>query len=81
MNVKNVILIAVALCGGALFLVLQKHSKDHDSSFEQPMSPAIVEPDAGYHAPDFTLADLDNNEFKLSDSEGDVVIMTFWTTW
>jgi cytochrome oxidase Cu insertion factor (SCO1/SenC/PrrC family) len=81
MNVKNVILIALALCGGALFLVLQKHSKDYDSSFEQPVSPAIDEPDTRYRAPDFTLVDLDNNEYKLSDSQGDVVVMTFWTTW
>ena len=81
MNIKNVILVALALLGGALFLVLQKHSKDYDASFKQPISPAIDKPTARYRAPDFTLIDLDDNEYKLSDAQGDVVVITFWTTW
>lgn len=81
MNIKNVILIVLAISGGALFLVLQKHSKDYDSSFERPTSRVIDKPAARYRAPDFTLIDLDNNEYKLSDAQGDVVVMTFWTTW
>lgn len=81
MNIKNVILIALAIFGGALFLVLQKHSKDYDASFDQSVSPVIDKPTARYRAPDFTLIDLDNNEYTLSDAQGDVVVMTFWTTW
>lgn len=81
MNIRNVILIALAVSGGALFLVLQKYSKDYGSSFEQPMSRLMDKPAARYRAPDFTLTDLDNNEYKLSDAKGDVVLMTFWTTW
>ena len=45
------------------------------------MSPVIDKPATRYRAPDFTLIDLDNNEYKLSDAQGDVVVMTFWTTW
>ena len=81
MNIKNVILIALALSGGALFLTLQRHSKDFDSSFEQSISPAVDKPAARYLAPGFTLIDLDGNEYELSGALGDVVVMTFWTTW
>ena len=81
MDAKNVILIVLALLGGALFFALQRHAKDNDSSFKQASSPAIDKPAARYAAPDFTLADLDNEEHSLSDLRGTVVVMTFWTTW
>jgi len=81
LNIKNVILIALALTGGALFLLLQKQSKEYGSSFEQSTSPVIDKQAARYRAPDFTLIDIDNNEFKLSDAQGDAVVMTFWTSW
>ena len=32
-------------------------------------------------APDFTLTDLDGNEVKLSDLEGQKVVLNFWATW
>jgi len=32
-------------------------------------------------APDFKLATLDGNEFKLSDYSGKVVMLNFWGTW
>ena len=81
MNIKNVILIALAVSGGVLFFVMQKHTKDYGSSFEQSMSPSIDKPAARYRASDFTLVDLDNDEHSLSDAQGNVVVMTFWTTW
>jgi len=81
MNIKNVILIALAILGGALFLVLQKQSKEYDLSFEQSTSPVIDKPAVRYRAPDFTLIDLDNSEYKLSDAQGGAVVLTFWTTW
>ncbi|MFW2368968.1 MAG: peroxiredoxin family protein [Desulforhopalus sp.] len=81
MNFKNVILLTLAIFGGAMFLVLQKYSKDYYSSLEQPRVPVINLPTTRYLAPDFTLVDLDQNEFKLPDSQGNVVVMMFWTTW
>ena len=33
------------------------------------------------HAPDFTLSDLDNNRVNMSDFQGSVTILLFWTTW
>ncbi len=32
-------------------------------------------------APDFALRDLDNKEMKLSELEGQVVLVNFWATW
>lgn len=81
MSIKNAILIVLAISSGALFLVLQKHTKDYGSSFEQSTRPVIDEPTARYRAPDFTLIDLDSSEYKLSDTRGDVVLLTFWTTY
>ena len=81
MNIKNIILVILAVSGISLFLVLQKYSKDYYSSVSQPQAPVIAESAARYRAPDFTLTDLENSEFRLSDSRGSVVAMMFWTTW
>lgn len=32
-------------------------------------------------APDFTLKDLEGNDFSLSETKGKVVILDFWATW
>ena len=81
MNVKNIVLMTLAISAGFLFFVLQKHSKNYYSSLEQSQAPVIEIAQSRYYAPDFTLTDLDKNEFKLSDSRGNVVAMMFWTTW
>jgi peroxiredoxin len=36
---------------------------------------------AGEQAPDFTLRDINNKEFSLSDFKGKVVLVNFWATW
>jgi peroxiredoxin len=36
---------------------------------------------AGDKAPDFTLRDINNQEVKLSDQAGNVVLVNFWATW
>jgi cytochrome oxidase Cu insertion factor (SCO1/SenC/PrrC family) len=81
MNIKNAILLALAITGGALFLAVQKHTNDDGTSFNQPMNPSMDMPAARYRAPDFTLVGLDNTEYALSDALGNVIVMTFWTTW
>lgn len=32
-------------------------------------------------APDFTLKDINGEEVTLSDLKGNVVLLTFWTSW
>lgn len=41
----------------------------------------IVGPLKEMIAPDFTLADIDGNEVTLSELQGNVVLLTFWTSW
>ena len=79
MNAKNFILVTLAITGAALFLVLQHYPKDPSSTL--PRAPIIEKVTAPGLAPDFTLADLDENDFQLSDSRGKVLVMMFWTTW
>jgi peroxiredoxin len=44
-------------------------------------SPYAVEKMVGLKAPDFTLADLDGKQVKLSDYNGKVVLLFFWASW
>jgi peroxiredoxin len=47
---------------------------------EQPAN-AMVTPDKGTVAPDFTLTTLDGKNVSLSDYRGQVVFLNFWATW
>lgn len=38
-------------------------------------------PQKGFQAPDFTLSDLDDNQIKLSDLQGKIVIVNVWASW
>lgn len=40
-----------------------------------------IAPVAGALAPDFALVGLDGDEVSLSDLQGQVVLLNFWTTW
>lgn len=42
-------------------------------------SDSLVE--LGDAAPDFTLADLDGDQYRLSDLRGQPVVLNFWATW
>ena len=79
MNAKNLILITLAFAGVALFLVLQNYPKG--SSSTQQRAPLIENVTSRGLAPDFTLADLDEATFELSESRGNVLVMMFWTTY
>ena len=84
MDVRNLILVTLALSGAALFLVLQKYPRDISSPEQtqvQTQVPVIEKPASRSPAPDFTLTDLDANPFQLSGSRGNVLVMMFWTTW
>lgn len=38
-------------------------------------------PRAGYMAPEFTLADMNGNQVKLSELRGKKVLVNFWASW
>jgi cytochrome oxidase Cu insertion factor (SCO1/SenC/PrrC family) len=80
MNGKNIILIVLAISSISLYLFLQIYPKDNFSSFEQSRAPVIDQPVSPSRAPNFTLVDLDKNEFQLSDARGKTVALMFWTT-
>lgn len=51
---------------------------------EETDTPAPALPPApipGHPAPDFALPDLADNELRLADFEGQVVLVNFWATW
>jgi len=54
-------------------------------SFTKPQSDGNsageTAPKTGAFAPEFVLDGLDGKEYKLSDFQGNVVIVNFWTTW
>lgn len=81
MSIKDIFVIILILSGGALFLVLQKYSHEQYSSNDQSKAPVAGKPAPRYRAPDFTLADLEEIDFRLSHSREDVVALMFWTTW
>ena len=45
------------------------------------LTPIPVGSQVGNLAPPFTLKDINNNEVKLSDFRGKIVIVNFWATW
>ena len=49
----------------------------------EPTAPAELQiaPIAGALAPDFDLPGIDGSEVALSDLQGKVVLVNFWTTW
>ncbi len=52
-----------------------------DAASEQGESQSAASKLEGQAAPDFTLADLQGKEQKLSAMKGNVVVLDFWATW
>lgn len=69
MKHKGIILIIiVALCAAALFLMPETKSYKEIASVGKP-------------APDFSYPDAKGNIWRLSDLRGKVVFINFWATW
>ncbi|PWM35886.1 MAG: cytochrome C biogenesis protein [Clostridiales bacterium] len=76
-------------------LSLGSASSSQDASEPSPSAPDVQEPSGGSSesssgsssepqtvpGPDFTLSDQFGNEHTLSDYQGKVVLLNFWTTW
>jgi cytochrome c biogenesis protein CcmG/thiol:disulfide interchange protein DsbE len=72
----SVILLILPLTGCCLIPNLK--SQETSTSSITAKNPEKSVP--GYNN-DFTLPDLDGNNVSLSDFEGDIVVLNFWTTW
>ena len=59
----------------------QKYVRKYYSSPEEPALSINNFPSPRYPAPNFTLPDLQGNATTLSNYQGSVVLIMFWTTW
>lgn len=48
---------------------------------DDPVAPASTDVDAPVLAEDFTLTDLEGNDFQLSSMRGQLIVLDFWGTW
>ncbi|MEE2877125.1 MAG: TlpA disulfide reductase family protein [Candidatus Neomarinimicrobiota bacterium] len=83
MNIKRILAVSVILVG---FLIAGIIFSGNDGySDAQPVGETVASTSArsssSFRAPDFTLPDVDGKKVSLSDYEGSIVIINFWTTW
>lgn len=80
-NIHFIVIAAVALIVGAVYL--NKPSRDNTASAQDiPAENAAMQtPGEGKMAPDFALTSTDGKTIKLSDFRGKVVVVDFWATW
>ena len=75
--------VGAVLCGlvALALVVLMVHTAmnvgEGGMAFEPPSPPIPL----GTPAPDFVLPDLDGNQIRLADQQGQVVLVDFWATW
>lgn len=62
-------------------LPVQSVESAPDSAVAAPMQDLPISPVEGARAPDFTLSDLDGQEWTLSELGGSAVMLNFWATW
>jgi peroxiredoxin len=80
-NIHFIVIAAVALIVGAVYL--NKPNRGNTASAQDiPAENAVMQtPGEGKMAPDFALTSTDGKTIKLSDFRGKVVVVDFWATW
>jgi len=74
------VLVVVGLLGWAVYdFVLSDDDKSAEQEVDIENENVGLEP--GSMAPDFELETLDGEKVKLSDYEGEKVLLNFWATW
>jgi len=68
------------------FVVISKDASGNEATSAsnqtfKTLTPIPVGSQVGNLAPPFTLKDINNNEVKLSDFRGKIVMVNFWATW
>ena len=82
---RLVIIFLILIIGTALiylaFASFFPEAPPREASFEPVQEEIAKEQKAEYSAPDFALPDISGEKVKLSDFEGKIIVLTFWTTW
>ncbi|MBH30851.1 MAG: hypothetical protein CMG71_02535 [Candidatus Marinimicrobia bacterium] len=85
MNVKRIITFAVTLVGFLIAGIILTGGETNDYAEVRPAaattSTSSSTSSSSFRAPDFRLSAMDGKEISLSDYEGSVIIINFWTTW
>lgn len=86
MKRTDIIVLAAGLLMGAGLAVIfyygldlggkDRGSREYIESGNIPVSPAV-----GSTAPDFTLSNLNDEEFNITEMRGKIVVLNFWATW
>jgi hypothetical protein len=80
-QLKKRLSLLILLCSSA-FVAISTHSLAFQfNPALQPFVPQAKVASPRYPAPDFSLYDLAGTRVNLSDYQGSVVAMMFWTTW
>ncbi|MBS0589589.1 MAG: redoxin domain-containing protein [Proteobacteria bacterium] len=77
-NRTNLLIVAVALLGAALGLVASAHFND---LFAPPIPPGVKVLHVGDARLDVSLTDTDGKPHRLSEFDGQLVLLNFWATW
>ncbi len=84
MNIKRIITVALTLVGFLIAGIILTGKETNDYA-EVRTSPTTASSNSAtsssLRAPDFTLTAMDGKEISLSDYNGSIIIINFWTTW
>jgi peroxiredoxin/Tfp pilus assembly protein PilF len=61
--------------------LMDKYLKEQEQWVEQTYNKRILSRRNIRPAPDFLLTDISNNRIRLSEQEGNVILLCFWATW
>jgi thiol-disulfide isomerase/thioredoxin len=73
---KTILILAIVIAATVAVYVADKATRVHINA---AMKPAVLK--AGGPAPDFSLKDLNDQDERLADYKGKVVLVNFWATW
>lgn len=78
LNRANLLIVAVAIIGAALGLLVGQHF-DKPAEIPVPSGMTVLKP--GDVRPDLSFADMSGKTRRLSEWNGKVILLNFWATW